>query len=55
MNLDPVMGSTDRIISLAAGAVLIIYASLGNLNSAAVSVLVIVVGSALAIGGIGGT
>lgn len=55
MNLDPVMGNSDRIISLAAGAVLIIYASLGNLESAAVTVLVIAVGAALAIGGIGGT
>ncbi|HSR49460.1 MAG TPA: hypothetical protein VLV83_01455 [Acidobacteriota bacterium] len=55
MNLNPALGQTDRIASVAAGVLLIVYASLADFDKAAVWAGLMIVGAVFVIGGIAGT
>ena len=55
MNLDPKLGSVDRIGSLVIGIGVVAYALLGGLDQTSTRLFAIAFGLALVVGGVGGT
>ena len=55
MNLNPALGRTDRIGSLAVGVGLVMYGFLGGFEQVWIRGALILLGLAFAAGGIGGT
>ena len=55
MNLDPRMGTVDRIGNVVIGVAVTAYAVLGGLDAMAVRAVLVVLGIVLVIGGVGGT
>ena len=55
MNLDPRLGSVDRIGSVVIGIGVMSYALLGGLDQSWIRFVAVALGLALVVGGIGGT
>jgi len=55
LNLDPALGRVDRFASLIGGVAILAFAFLGGVDKAPVQALMVGVGLAAVIGGIGGT
>jgi hypothetical protein len=55
LNIDPALGTTDRIGSLLGGAVMAGYALLGGLDKVSVQAMCLALAIVLLVNGVGGT